>query len=1463
MKRKVTLQGLALLLALGTTTNVFASVKNDIKIEVVGGGDIDIYNNKEDTNSKDTLNQKEENKSIPYSQDEYQYLQINFSEPFTEERYLELINNKESFIVSDSRLASTRSTTTPIYLNSSTFPDKVLRDKLQTIFSVSSDNVDVSYKVLTTTTLRLQGDFSNTGIHITNIKGLEHFTNLTDLYLSNNKINSISSIKDLVNLETLYINGASNYGLTINFRCNIDASDLSKLVNLKTLNLSDCNITSVDKIGNLIELEDLDLASTNINNISFVSKLGELKSLDLSDVDNKLSLSPISKLINLKNLDLVNKNSSAIINTNFAQYLPKSREVIRLYVEKGANFTSYLNGHQKAYEDIDCTDSSIDWNPSSGRGVTVYVKTEIPLSIKSVTVVDKYWDNTTKAEIENVVFSGLENGDTLTKGVDYTVNATYDNSNLGSSKQVIGTINLLSTNKTNRYKLSSSTFQTTGNIIKGNSNLDNIKIKNSKGSETTTFDFSDRLIVEATPKIRANLNEMELVLNNQVISKQSATLNNKVTFNVDLSTLTIGQGNYELKLRYGGNNNVNGTEQSLGNITINKTKIKAEINESIEYNGKDTFELELKNIKNKNDDTTINGIIGSATIQLNSSNVGNYSNFIVNKVSINGDTYNHYEFENQNTDITGNINITKKPITINSVIMEDKKYDGNRNGTVTIVIFDGLIGGQRLEKDIDYNATAVFDDENVGNDKQVTVNVNLLGTQKANNYQLTNNTFQTVGNILKSNSTINDIKIKNNSDVETTTFDFSDRLIVEATPRIRANLNEMELVLNNQVISKQSATLNNKVTFNVDLSTLTIGQGNYELKLRYGGNNNVNGTEQSLGNITINKVKIKAEINESIEYNGKDTFEVELKNIKNKDDDTTINGIIGSANIQLNSSNVGNYSNFKVNKVSINGDTYNHYEFENQNTDITGSANITKANIKDILAEIYVTNKLEKDYIFNLEESLPILENNKTFGNLSFSNLNYNEIVKSYLKETPIIDKNNLKLKVNKFISEEEKLLGEITLDVTSTNYNDFKLKLNLNSTNKLKPILNVYQKDTLTYGDNLKKLNLDFTATYGNEIVDGTINVNEDLESILDAGNHKISVTFIPTDNNKYDVVDGYVDIKIQKALAKVIEKPEITKITDSGKMLSESKFITKGKFQGINNEIINENDYTLKWENEDEIIIQGKPYKYNMISNNYYIIEEHTPFELSDNNNGGDNNSNNNNNNSNSSSGNNNVNNDGDYTGSGSNVVDNGNNTVNNPNTEDISNGNKEYNNTENDNLFEDLSNDHSAKNEINYLFEKGIIKGYNGLIRPNDYMTRAEFSILLNNTCKYLGVDTNNLADDSYTDVYKDKYYYNDIYKATYLDTMIGYDDGTFKPDNNMTREESIVSIYKLISLCNLDMELSYPINFNDYEQVSVWAKPYFDELNSKSILKGDNNGNFKPKDSITRAEAMVLIYGILNK
>ncbi|MBS5793803.1 MAG: S-layer homology domain-containing protein [Clostridiales bacterium] len=1392
MKRKVTLQGLALLLVLGATTNVFANTKDNIKIEVVGGGNIDIYDNDKSEVANKKLNQKEENNNIPYSKDEYQYLLINFKEPFTEERYKELVESGISVVVSDSRLENTINSKSTIILNSKNFPDEYFRKAITEAFGVN-EGADITRQIQSARKFELSRKLTPL---MYNIIGMEHFINLEDLNLggySNGRIgniNNLSPIRDLTNLRVLDVIGNP--------------------------------IKDLEPIENLVNLEKLSLSATDVSALNHISKLNKLTFLSIHD----------TKIPN---------------NLPTLRYLPKTEETLEITVDGAIDFQAHTPNHTW-YTDKLLDAPVTSWGQSQ-YDFKYYLDTKNNnLSIGSVNIRDKTYDGNTNATIDNVNFTGLLGKDTLQKGVDYNVVATYDNADVGNSKNVTVNITPLNTRKMRKYNLINNNFRTTGNIIKANSSISGTRVLNGNSVETTTFDFSDRLVVEATPRLRANINEMELVLNNQVVARQNSTLGNKVTFNYDLSNLALGQGSYELKLRYGGNNNVNGTEESLGNITINKVKLKAEINESIEYNGTNTFEVGLKNIKNKKDNNTINGITGTATIQLNTSNVGNYNAFNVNNIKINGDTYNHYEFENQNSDITGNINVTKKPITINSAIVEDKTYDSNTNAVVDNVSFNGLVGGQDLEKGVDYNVSATFNDENVGTNKQVTLNINLLGTQKASNYQLTNNTFQTTGNIIKANSRLDNIKIKNSKGIATTTFDFSDILVVEAMPKLRINVNEMELVLNNQVIAKQNATLGNKITFNVDLSNLSIGQGSYELKLRYGGNNNVNGTEESLGNITINKVKLKAEINESIEYNGTNIFEVSLKNIKTKKDDTIINSIAGTAIIQLNNSNAGNYNTFTVNNIKINGDKLNHYEFENQSTDITGNMTITKSNIKDISSEIYVTNKLEKDYIFNLEDNLPVLEDNKTFGNIEFTNLIYNDIEKGYLKETPTIDKNMLKIKTNKNVSEEEKLLGKITIDVTSTNYNNFKLKLKLNSTNKVKPKLNVKQKDILTYGDKLNKLNLDFQAIYNNKEVDGSIKINEDLETILNAGNHKISVTFIPKDNNKYDMVQVYVDVKVEKALAKAIEQPKITEITENEKTLSQSKFITKGKFQGINNKIINEDDYTLEWENGNEIVTQGKAYSYNMINNNYYIIEKQIPFKILDGNNQSGNNENNNGSN-NGNNNNSNINN-----GNGADIG-------NKPNTDDNSN-NKEDNEIGNDNLFDDLPNDHFAKDEIEYLYKKGIVKGYNRLIRPNEPITRAEFAILLNNTSEYLGVNTNNLADEVYIDVYKDKYYYNGIYKATYLDTMIGYNDKTFKPDNNMTREETVVSIYKLISLCNINIELSYPTSFTDYKDISTWSKPYFDELNSKGIIKG-NNEKFRPKESITRAEAMVLIYNLLNK
>ena len=91
--------------------------------------------------------------------------------------------------------------------------------------------------------------------------------------------------------------------------------------------------------------------------------------------------------------------------------------------------------------------------------------------------------------------------------------------------------------------------------------------------------------------------------------------------------------------------------------------------------------------------------------------------------------------------------VKKKDITISSVQVEDKVYDGNTNATVTGVTFDGLVNSDVLVLGTDYTVTSAFVDETVGNGKTVNVTVD-LSTEVIKKYSMTNNTFEATANIL-------------------------------------------------------------------------------------------------------------------------------------------------------------------------------------------------------------------------------------------------------------------------------------------------------------------------------------------------------------------------------------------------------------------------------------------------------------------------------------------------------------------------------------------------------------------------------------------------------------------------------------------------------------------------------------------------------------------------------------------
>ena len=90
------------------------------------------------------------------------------------------------------------------------------------------------------------------------------------------------------------------------------------------------------------------------------------------------------------------------------------------------------------------------------------------------------------------------------------------------------------------------------------------------------------------------------------------------------------------------------------------------------------------------------------------------------------------------------VRIGKKPLTITGVTAASKSYDGTTDAGITSVTFDKVT----LNRGTDYTVTASFDDASVGNGKNITATVTLMG-QTAKNYALEQSSFTTTGSIIK------------------------------------------------------------------------------------------------------------------------------------------------------------------------------------------------------------------------------------------------------------------------------------------------------------------------------------------------------------------------------------------------------------------------------------------------------------------------------------------------------------------------------------------------------------------------------------------------------------------------------------------------------------------------------------------------------------------------------------------
>jgi hypothetical protein len=116
-------------------------------------------------------------------------------------------------------------------------------------------------------------------------------------------------------------------------------------------------------------------------------------------------------------------------------------------------------------------------------------------------------------------------------------------------------------------------------------------------------------------------------------------------------------------------------------------------------------------------------------------------------------------------------------------------------------------------------------------------------------------------------------------------------------------------------------------------------------------------------------------------------------------------------------------------------------------------------------------------------------------------------------------------------------------------------------------------------------------------------------------------------------------------------------------------------------------------------------------------------------------------------------------------------------------------------------------------------------------------------------------------AFSDVAADDWYAASVYNVCKLGLMIGFTDGTFRPDDLLTREQTAAILVRLLEsletgLPPADDRYSALNKFTDAAEVSEWAKPEVSTAVGVDLLRG-SEGRLRPKGSITRAEIAALI------
>lgn len=163
------------------------------------------------------------------------------------------------------------------------------------------------------------------------------------------------------------------------------------------------------------------------------------------------------------------------------------------------------------------------------------------------------------------------------------------------------------------------------------------------------------------------------------------------------------------------------------------------------------------------------------------------------------------------------------------------------------------------------------------------------------------------------------------------------------------------------------------------------------------------------------------------------------------------------------------------------------------------------------------------------------------------------------------------------------------------------------------------------------------------------------------------------------------------------------------------------------------------------------------------------------------------------------------------------------------------------------------HTAIDHTHY-----VIGFPDGTFGPSADITRGEVATIIARACLDGFIEGANYGNPGgYSDVER-HWAYSAISYCTVNSVFTGYTDGTFRPDQPITRQELATVVARLHGLI-----ANQGVPFTDADQISKWAVDGVYTAYAKGWINGYKDGSFKPLQNITRAETVKVFNGYLGR